>query len=649
MRRSHLRIALPATVTAVGIAALAYATPVLAKRMMPSHHLMGRFSLLGKPIGGEKPALAEPAFLTASRIAAVADGALVIDEDTGELIRTNAQGDAVAKLPIGRQAGLLAYDPVAKRAYVADRVGNRIAVVSVGDTLTVTRSIPTPVEPYGIALAPDRATVLVTTIADRALVAYDAETGAERWRTALGREPRGIAVSPDGTRALVATLATGTVDTIDMRGGHAVERIALATNPQGNNRNNDCEECDQQVIVQAQPAFVRGAFAVTFMGDHQAVVPFQRETPVQIAGEARSGGYGGGFEPPIVHQLAFLGVDGKPAQAGATLAQHQPHAMVWDGAHDALYVAGEGNDTVLQIRNASQITITEGTTIAVRGSHVAASKTPLDDRCGPDGLAIAGNGDLLVWCSFTRSVDRVVVTAPVAKAENAPPVEASFAVSAGPELVASAFTSKQHEGLILFHASDPMISGSGALACASCHPDARADGLTWKIEKSQLQTPVLAGRLVGTHPFKWDGGDKDLATSLATTMKRLGGAGLDAEMTANLSAYLEALPRPATPTRDGSAVARGKDLFDGQLGCIGCHDGAAYTDRQLHQFAGSTLTQAKTPSLIGLASSAPYYHDGSAPTLEALLRDRGKVHGMADTTKLSDRQVADLSAFLDTL
>jgi len=53
--------------------------------------------------------------------------------------------------------------------------------------------------------------------------------------------------------------------------------------------------------------------------------------------------------------------------------------------------------------------------------------------------------------------------------------------------------------------------------------------------------------------------------------------------------------------------------------------------------------------LVGLAASAPYFHDGSAATLEALLRDRGAVHGMAETSKLTDTQVADLTAFLETL
>jgi hypothetical protein len=50
-----------------------------------------------------------------------------------------------------------------------------------------------------------------------------------------------------------------------------------------------------------------------------------------------------------------------------------------------------------------------------------------------------------------------------------------------------------------------------------------------------------------------------------------------------------------------------------------------------------------------VAASAPYYHDGSAPTLESLLRDRGAVHGMSDMTKLTNAQVADLTAFLETL
>jgi cytochrome c peroxidase len=130
-------------------------------------------------------------------------------------------------------------------------------------------------------------------------------------------------------------------------------------------------------------------------------------------------------------------------------------------------------------------------------------------------------------------------------------------------------------------------------------------------------------------------------------MRRLGGSGLARRDIDALAAYLEALPAVRAPTRDPMQVARGRRVFDSE-GCRSCHDGPTYTDQQRHKLVG-TLRESDTPSLIGVAASAPYFHDGSAATLEALLRDRGAVHGMADTARLTDPQIADLAAFLDTL
>ena len=102
-----------------------------------------------------------------------------------------------------------------------------------------------------------------------------------------------------------------------------------------------------------------------------------------------------------------------------------------------------------------------------------------------------------------------------------------------------------------------------------------------------------------------------------------------------------------TPSRGAAAVARGKQLFESaELGCASCHEGKLFTDGVRHGLTGGF----ETPSLVGLAASAPYFHDGSASSLEAVLRDRGKVHGMADAAKALDaRSLADLVAFLETL
>lgn len=617
---------------AIGLLAAAIVpSSIVLARSVVRHPERGAptFELTGRPIGGAKPARATAAYLTASRIAALGDGALVIDADSGALIKTDPSGKNVAQLRIGADAGLLAFDPVASVAYVANRMGDTVAVVEVGASrLALARTIKTPAEPYAVALSPDRSTLYVSTIADRTLVAYDAKTHTERWRTPLAREPRGLAISPDGKRALVAYLATGTVDQIDLVETRRAEHIALSTADASTRR---CRKCGP-----AGEAFARASFAVTFMGEHQAVVPFQRETPVQSRdGSENTGGYGGGFEPPVKQQLAFLGL-GKatPTQITATISQHQPRAMAWDSTRDALYVVGLGSDSILQIKNASQVSIAQGLT---------ASMTTGKDRCGPDGVAVAGDGDVLVWCAFTRTIQRVDFVD--AKGS----LTATSKVTAGPQLVASRMPANQHEGYVLFHTADPAMSQRGAMACSTCHPDNRTDGLSWRIEKKELQTPILAGRVVGTHPYKWDGGDKDITTSLTMTMKRLGGFGLDKARTAALVAYVEALPAPRAPTRAAAMVARGKKVFDSaEAGCRSCHDGPAYTDQEKHKFSG-TLAESDTPSLVGLAASAPYFHDGSAATLEALLRDRGAVHGMGDASKLSEQQVSDLIAFLETL
>jgi DNA-binding beta-propeller fold protein YncE len=608
------------------LTAAAGAEPVNAKSFRGDRFFSAAaFSLQGRPIGGSKPAKATPAYLAGSRIAIAGDGALAIDADSGQLIRTDKDGKQLAAISIGKNAGLMTYDAAGKLAYVADRMGNRVAVVKVGDKLEVAASYKTPAEPFGIALSPDKKSVLVTTIADRTLVSLDAASGKEQWRAGLGREPRGIAVSPDGTRAIVAYLTTGTVDQVDLLETHRPEHVALST---ASNRSRRSGSGD---------SFARGAFTALFMGSQQAIVPFQRETPVQaMGGGERTGSYGGGFDPPITHQLAFLATNGeRTQQITAEIGQHQPRALAWDGTRDALYIAGLGSDSVVQIKNASQMSIQLGT---------QASLLTGQDRCGPDGLAVTANGDLLVWCAFSRSVRRVDAVDDKGK------LAAVMKVEAGPTLVASSYSDKQHEGYVLFHSALNQVSQAGAMACASCHPDGRADGLSWRIDKHELQTPVLTGRVLNTHPYKWDGGDVDLKTSLTSTMKRLGGTGLTPEQTASLSAYLEGIPAPVAPTRDMQQVARGEKLFDSaELGCRSCHDGKMYTDQIKHEFKAVTLPEADTPSLIGLAASAPYYHDGSAATLEALLRDRGRVHGMAETAKLTDKQLGDLISFLETL
>jgi mono/diheme cytochrome c family protein len=119
-----------------------------------------------------------------------------------------------------------------------------------------------------------------------------------------------------------------------------------------------------------------------------------------------------------------------------------------------------------------------------------------------------------------------------------------------------------------------------------------------------------------------------------------------------------AAPKPAPGTVDQAAADRGKALFDGAANCVSCHRGTIYTDVNegiLHTpaevgqdpaFAARSVTgKYRTTPLRGLLQHAPYFHDGSAPTLDAVVDHYVRLFSL----NLSAAQKADLVAYLKTL
>ena len=120
-----------------------------------------------------------------------------------------------------------------------------------------------------------------------------------------------------------------------------------------------------------------------------------------------------------------------------------------------------------------------------------------------------------------------------------------------------------------------------------------------------------------------------------------------------------------------AAEVRGFTLFTGKAGCVLCHAGWRFTDDRFHDIGlpgkdpgrgavpGGTpgLAAFKTPSLRELKRTAPYMHDGSLPTLAAVLahytggfvRRPSLAPTMNLKLKLGAQERADLIAFLHTL
>jgi len=121
-------------------------------------------------------------------------------------------------------------------------------------------------------------------------------------------------------------------------------------------------------------------------------------------------------------------------------------------------------------------------------------------------------------------------------------------------------------------------------------------------------------------------------------------------------------PEPRPGTYDATAARRGKAVFNGVAKCTMCHLGGAFTDvnaNRLHSaeevgqdpaYALRSATKLyRTTPLRGLWNPpqlmGPYFHDGSAPTLEAVVDHYVREFGLS----LTSRQKSDLVEYLKTL
>ena len=127
---------------------------------------------------------------------------------------------------------------------------------------------------------------------------------------------------------------------------------------------------------------------------------------------------------------------------------------------------------------------------------------------------------------------------------------------------------------------------------------------------------------------------------------------------AALRAYQFSIPAPPAPagTYSKNAAGRGKAVFDAK--CARCHVGGNLTDNNkgtLHQpsetgmdatyAARTTEKRYRTTPLRGLWQHAPYFHDGSAKTLEDVI----KHYVEALNLQLSGKQKKDLEEYLKSL
>lgn len=262
---------------------------------------------------------------------------------------------------------------------------------------------------------------------------------------------------------------------------------------------------------------------------------------------------------------------------------------------------------------------------------------------------------------------------------------------------------------------DTRLSASGTMSCASCHqPGAswtdhlpKAIGDVHKPLAFRAPTLLNAGQI---ERYGWSGQFPDIEavtffaigspTNMNVPLPQLvarlqavpdyvagfrgafpDGAISKQSIGAALARYVASITSDEAPfdrwvAGDPDAISagakRGFAIFDGKGRCTKCHSGWTLTDGSFHDVGTGSPTDIgrgkffktsvklqyafKTPTLRNVAARAPYMHDGSMASLEAVVDHYGK--GGVDRPsrdkairplQLSQSEKDDLIAFLETL
>jgi DNA-binding beta-propeller fold protein YncE len=546
-----------------------------------------------------------------------------------------------------------------------------------------------PADAWGLAVTPDGATAIVSSAWTHQVSAVDLAARKVRWSVDVAREPRGIAVRADGAAAYVTHLVGARLTRLDDLAAAAprVHAVDLPASP-----------------LRAPPgrALAASLGYAAALSDDGGRLYVARHALGALGKEAWFGvstvdvlltDGDTALAPSRGGRLPFLRADqGKEADdvklpGGALSPFTQPRAVVYRRRSHTLLVAAEGDDLLAELDAlALDPTLSVLRSYPVGGGYDPV--LPVASSCGaPTGVALSEDeATAFVFCRATCDLAEMRLDPMTPEAPFVPsaPRVAHLADDPVDPFVA--------QGRRLFYNATDRLT-SGGLACAGCHPEGRDDGFVWHeakfnsadgtsvnfvgapedvpeedhVKGTPRRTPMLAGHVASAGPYGWHAESPTLEGRLAAGFGLHRWGALPKHEPANVTAraeYLAAFLRKGLvpPPREGrprtAEEQRGHDVFTSdEAKCARCHvPDTGYTDRAAYalgqrlsppDFDVDPIREIKTPSLLSVGGRAPYFHDGSAASLEELFERNAD--RMGHTSQLSKQDRAALVAFLRTL
>lgn len=609
--------------------------------------LFSMFLLYSLAVAATRPSDLPLKFLSPGELAVSPDGRrlYVVCEKSDELrVVDTATGRVLKVLTAGHVPRGLSVSADGKQVFVANSWNDTVSVVDT-QTLEAVATLKTGFEPISAVADKKGETLYVANRLSSDISVIDLQTGKELKRLEAGRGASYLALSADGTRLY----CTHIYPAINARRGPPESEITVI------------DTITRRVVDRVPLHNSAGVFHLALASDGQFgfAALLRPKNLVPLAHVE----HGGAFVNSIV--LFGPGVETAVPLPIDELDRYfaLPFSTALTPDRSKLFVSAAGSNTVTAINVPALLKFSRGAG-KTASNDLSASANYVSARIpvgrNPRGIALSPDGRRLYVANRMDDTISVINTV-------------TFRVVSTFDLGGPKKTTPLRRGEQLFN--DAQFSFQGQFSCASCHLDTTFDGLEWDLEPDGFGVDIVDNRsiesLMGTQPYKWNGGNPDLPTECGPRTEKYfyRSQSFNNNQLTDLVAFVLSLS--SRPNRyhspDGQLTAaqeRGKAIFErvkaknGRLipennRCYSCHSGPKYTNNKSFDVGTGRGTDRSplvdTPQLPDVAYSAPYLHDGAARSLEEIwtIFNPKDQHGV--TNDLTKDELNDLIEYLRTL
>jgi YVTN family beta-propeller protein len=512
--------------------------------------------------------------------------------------------------------------------------GYDVAILEINDDrLRVADRVEVGPEPRGVVISPDGRTAYLALGVTNEIVRLDLESRNLTGRVTVGREPRNLVIDREGSTLIVSNARCKFLSVIDVAAWKVTRELPI----EGVNQRQVVLSPDGKTAYVAN-MFNRG-FATTKNNIDLGWVLGQRLTRVDVDGS----------EP---YQTLSLDVKGKAAADvhGAAISQDGKYlAVSCGGSHEVMIFRTDLRRLPWRPNGSRDVIAAELLKDDGRFRRVTLGGRPTEITFGPDGrtLYVANylNNSIQVVDVESASLQRTILLG-------------------GPE-----HPSLARKGEALFH--DAGRSFNQWYSCNTCHSDGHTNGLDFDTlndgwqdmsvlhQHSRKKVPTLR-RVLYTKPWTWHGWQTSLENATVESFtKSMQGEKPTSEEAEAVVAFLASLDFPRNPNRGADdsiteQAQRGREVFRSpKAACASCHSGPEFTDGKIHttglEEPRDVYRGYNPPSLRGVYDKDPYLHDGRAKTLKDALQGAHNPEEVTGLGSLTDTELDDLIAYLQTL